>query len=95
MGLGSWEEIVNERNPEAIEEIYPPAFVWHEPDGDIQGYEQARQFVSTFFAGFPDINNISVEDVIAEGACCSSSGSFPNSSRLTVSYAYRAGASQL
>jgi hypothetical protein len=82
LGLGSWVlggDLVNERNPEAIEEIYPPDFVWHEPDGDIQGYEQARQLISTFFAGFPDINNISVEDVIAEGACCSSSGSFPNS----------------
>ena len=62
----SWEEIVNERNPDAIEEIYPSDLVWHEPDGDIQGYEQARQFVSTFFRGFPDIN-ITVEDVIAEG----------------------------
>ncbi len=62
----SWEEIVNKRNPDAIEEIYAPDFVWHEPDGDIQGYEQAKQFVSTFFKGFPDIN-ITVEDVIAEG----------------------------
>jgi steroid delta-isomerase-like uncharacterized protein len=62
----SWEEIVNERNPDAIEEIYPPDLVWHEPDGDILGYEQARQFVSSFFRGFPDIN-ITVEDVIGEG----------------------------
>jgi steroid delta-isomerase-like uncharacterized protein len=61
----SWE-IVNQRNPDLIEEFYPPDFVWHEPDQDIQGYEQAKQFVSTFFKGFPDIN-ISVEDVIAEG----------------------------
>ena len=61
----SWE-IVNQRNPDLIEEVYPPDFVWHEPDRDIQGYEQARQFVSSFFKGFPDIN-ISVEDAIAEG----------------------------
>src|SRR5829696_2974362 len=61
----SWE-IVNQRNPDLIEEFYPPDLVWHEPDQDIQGYGQARQFVSTFFAAFPDIN-ISVEDVIAEG----------------------------
>ena len=51
----SWE-IVNQRNPELIKEFYAPDFVWHEPDQDIQGYEQA----------FPDIN-ITVEDVIAEG----------------------------
>jgi steroid delta-isomerase-like uncharacterized protein len=61
----SWE-IVNQRDPDLIEEIYPPDFVWHEPDQDIRGYEQARQFVSTFFTALPDIN-ITVEDVIAEG----------------------------
>jgi steroid delta-isomerase-like uncharacterized protein len=61
-----WEEVVNQRNLDAIEEIYAPDFVWHEPDQDIQGYEQAKQFASTFFEAFPDIN-ISVEDVIAEG----------------------------
>jgi len=61
----SWE-IVNQRNPDLIEEFYPPDFVWHEPDRDVQGYEQAKQFVSSFFEAFPDIN-ISVEDVITEG----------------------------
>jgi steroid delta-isomerase-like uncharacterized protein len=61
----SWE-IVNQRNPDLIEEIYPPDFVWHEPDGDLRGYEQAKQFVSTFFAALPDIN-LTVEDVLAEG----------------------------
>ena len=61
----SWE-IVSQRNPDLIEEFYPPDFVWHEPDRDIRGYEQAKRFVSTFFQAFPDIN-ISVEDVIAEG----------------------------
>ena len=61
----SWE-IVSERNPDLIEEFYPPDLVWHEPDQDIRGYEQARQFVSTFFDAFPDIN-ITVEDAIAEG----------------------------
>src|SRR5215217_2567168 len=61
----AWE-IVNQHNPDLIEEFYPPDFVWHEPDGDIQGYEQAKQFVSAFFKGFPDIN-ITVDDVIAEG----------------------------
>ena len=61
----SWE-IVSEWNPDLIEEFYPPDLVWHEPDQDIRGYEEARQFVSTFFDAFPDIN-ITVEDAIAEG----------------------------
>jgi predicted ester cyclase len=61
----SWE-IVNQRDPDLIERIYPADLVWHEPDQDIRGYEQAKQFVSTFFKALPDIN-ITVEDVIAEG----------------------------
>ena len=65
LALRSWE-IVNQRNPDLIEEFYPPEFVWHEPDQDIRGYEQAKQFVSSFFEAFPDIT-ISVDDVIGEG----------------------------
>jgi steroid delta-isomerase-like uncharacterized protein len=61
----SWE-IVNQRNPDLIEEFYPPEFVWHEPDRDVQGYEQAKQFVSSFFEAFPDLS-ITVDDVLAEG----------------------------
>ena len=61
----TWE-IVNQRNPDLIEEFYPPDFVWHEPDQDIQGYEQAKKFTSTFFGAFPDLN-ITVEDMIGEG----------------------------
>jgi steroid delta-isomerase-like uncharacterized protein len=61
----SWESL-SERNPDLIEEFYPPDLVWHAPNQDIRGYEEARQFVSTFFDAFPDIN-ITVEDVIAEG----------------------------
>ena len=61
----SWE-IVSQRNPDLIEEFYPAEFVWHEPDRDIRGYEQAKQFVSTFLEAFPDIS-ISVEDVLGEG----------------------------
>ena len=38
----------------------------HEPDQDIHGSEEAKQFVSTFFEAFPDLN-VTVEDEIAEG----------------------------
>jgi steroid delta-isomerase-like uncharacterized protein len=65
LARSSWE-IVSQRNPDLIEEFYPPDLVWHEPDQDIRGYEQAKQFVSSFFTAFPDIN-ITVEDVIGEG----------------------------
>ena len=61
----SWE-IVNQRNPDLLEEYYPPDFVWHEPDQDIRGYEQAKQFVTSYFTAIPDIT-ITIEDVLAEG----------------------------
>jgi steroid delta-isomerase-like uncharacterized protein len=59
-------EIVNQKNADLIEEFYPPDFVWHGPDRDIRGYEQAKQLSSTFFAAFPDAQ-MTDEDVIAEG----------------------------
>jgi steroid delta-isomerase-like uncharacterized protein len=62
----AWEELMNRKNLDAIEEFYAPDLVWHEPDQDIHGYEQAKQFTSTFIAAFPDIN-MTVDDVLAEG----------------------------
>jgi predicted ester cyclase len=59
----SWEFL---DNPDVLEEVYLPDLVWHEPDHDVQGYEDARQFVSMYKAAFPDLN-VTVEDVIAEG----------------------------
>jgi steroid delta-isomerase-like uncharacterized protein len=53
-------------NPDILEEVYAPDVVWHEPDQEIRGLEQAKQFVSTYKSAFPDLN-ITVEDVIAEG----------------------------
>jgi steroid delta-isomerase-like uncharacterized protein len=61
----SWE-IVNQHNPDLIDGIYGTDFVWHEPDQDIRGSEEARQFVTMFFDAFPDLN-VTVEDEIAEG----------------------------
>jgi predicted ester cyclase len=59
-------EIVNQKNPDLIEECYPPDFVWLGPDQDIRGYELAKQLSSTFLAAFPDAE-MTDEDVIAEG----------------------------
>src|SRR3712207_6879673 len=39
---------------------------WHEPDQEIRGLEQAKQFITTYNTAFPDMT-VSVEDVIAEG----------------------------
>jgi steroid delta-isomerase-like uncharacterized protein len=62
----SWEMLVNQQNPDAIDELYTPNFVWHEPDEDIQGSEEARKFLGMYLSAFPDMR-VTVEDVIAEG----------------------------
>ena len=53
-------------NPDVLDEVYAPDVVWHEPDQEIRGLEQAKQFVTTYETAFPDMN-VTVEDVIAEG----------------------------
>lgn len=61
----AWEEIVNQRNLDAIDEIYAADIVWHVPEGDIQGSEQVRQFVAVYLSAFPDIR-VAIEDAVAE-----------------------------
>jgi predicted ester cyclase len=53
-------------NPDILEEVYAPDVVWHEPDQEIRGLEQAKKFVSAYKTAFPGMK-ITVEDVIAEG----------------------------
>ena len=62
----AWEEIVNQQNLAAIDEIYTADCVWHQPQEDLQGSEKAWQFVVMCLSAFPDAH-VSVEDVIAEG----------------------------
>ena len=61
----SWE-LVSQRNPDAIEEVYSADTVLHEPDQDLQGVEEAKQYLSMYISAFPDMS-VTVEDVIAEG----------------------------
>ena len=59
-------EIVSQRNPDLLEEVYAADIVWHEPDQDVQGLEEAKQFYSMYLSAFPDLH-VTVEDVMAEG----------------------------
>jgi steroid delta-isomerase-like uncharacterized protein len=61
----SWE-IVSQRNPDALEEVYAADSVLHEPDQDLQGLEEVKQYLSMYLSAFPDLD-ATVEDVIAEG----------------------------
>jgi predicted ester cyclase len=59
----AWEAL---DNPDLIDEVYASDVVWHEPDRDIHGTQQAKQFISLYKSAFPDMS-ASVEDVLAEG----------------------------
>ena len=59
----SWESV---ENPDDLDEVYTPDVVWHMPDQEVQGIEEAKQFVTMFKTAFPDLS-ATVEDVIAEG----------------------------
>jgi steroid delta-isomerase-like uncharacterized protein len=59
----SWE-LVN--NPERLDEVYAHDVVWHNPEGEVRGIEEARQLADMYKTAFPD-TSATVEDVIAEG----------------------------
>ena len=61
----SWE-IASQHDPDALEEVYAAELVWHEPDQDVRGLQEAKQYYSKYLSAFPDLN-FTVEDVIAEG----------------------------
>src|SRR5918997_124028 len=63
LALRSWDSV---DNPDTLDEVYAPDVVWHQPEGDIQGLEEAEQFVAMITTAFPDMST-TVEDVIAEG----------------------------
>jgi predicted ester cyclase len=53
-------------NSGLINEVYADDVVWHEPEQDIQGSEEAKQHVTMYKIAFPDLT-ATVEDIIAEG----------------------------
>ena len=59
----SWD-IVD--NLDVLDEVYAADLVWHEPDQDVRGAEEARQFFGAYKTAFPDLH-ATVEDAIAEG----------------------------
>jgi steroid delta-isomerase-like uncharacterized protein len=59
----SWEVV---DDVDILDQVYAGDVVWHEPDRDVRGLEEARQFVTMYKTAFPDLN-VTVEDVISEG----------------------------
>jgi steroid delta-isomerase-like uncharacterized protein len=64
--LRAWEEIVNQRNLDAFDDFYAANVVHHEPDKDLQGFEEVKRYIVMYFDAFSDMS-VSVEDLIAEG----------------------------
>ena len=62
------DDLVNPGNVDAVDEIYAPDYVLHDPSTpeDVHGVEGAREFYETVFNAFPD-TEISIEELIAEG----------------------------
>jgi predicted ester cyclase len=62
------EELYNHTgNLDAVEEIFSPDYVSHEPtSGEVRGIEGARQFAATFREAFPDLQN-TIEDMWLKG----------------------------
>lgn len=59
-------DALNQKNWAAFYELVAPDFVLHDASTTIQGLEAYKQFVSMYYAAFPDLHFI-VEDLIAEG----------------------------
>jgi steroid delta-isomerase-like uncharacterized protein len=59
-------EALNQRDLAAFYELITPGIVLHNASMTIQGLEAYKQFVSMYFAAFPDLH-FTVEDIIADG----------------------------
>jgi steroid delta-isomerase-like uncharacterized protein len=64
----SFEEVFNQGNLDAVEEIFAPDYVLHDPTSpeEIRGTEGMRRYVSMYRSAFPD-TEITIEDQLAEG----------------------------
>ena len=59
----SWESV---GAPDTLDEVYTSDVVWHMPDQEVRGIEEAKQLADMFKSAFPDMQ-ATVEDVVAEG----------------------------
>ena len=79
----SWELAI-QHNPDALEGVYATSTVWHEPDQDVQGVDEAKQYYSSRLSAFAD-PSVTVDDVIVEGDKVVSRWTARNTKRMAVS----------
>jgi predicted ester cyclase len=58
-------EFWNTENWAIFDEIYPPSYVGHDPDG-LQDHEAFRQYAAGLFAAFSEVNLV-IDDLLADG----------------------------
>jgi steroid delta-isomerase-like uncharacterized protein len=59
------DEFYNQRNLDIIDEVFVDDVIAHEPDRDLRGTEEVKQYSAAYLDAFPD-QSATVEDVIAE-----------------------------
>jgi predicted ester cyclase len=61
-----FDEVINARQPEMVDEIFAPDYVHHDSRGGSMRREQIKQFVAELLAAYPDRTS-TVHDLIADG----------------------------
>src|SRR5262249_36607569 len=61
-----WDEIWNQGDMEAVDQIVASNFILYLPVGEIEGPEGLKQYVTTVRSAFPDIY-FNVDEVISQG----------------------------
>jgi steroid delta-isomerase-like uncharacterized protein len=60
-------DLINERNFDAMDQLYAPNYVRHDPDNPrVNTRETYKQYIMTLCVVFPDLE-FSVDDLVAEG----------------------------
>ena len=61
-----FEEVWNQGNLDAVDEIFAAHFTFHLPDTEATGIESHKEYISMLRSIYPDLH-YTVEDLIAEG----------------------------
>jgi predicted ester cyclase len=61
-----FDEVINARRPEAVDEIFAPEYVHHLGQDRVMRREEVKQFAAELLAAYPDRAS-TVHDLIADG----------------------------
>ena len=61
-----YEEVINQRNLDLVDELCTTTHVYHNPPTTLHGREEFKQLLSLYITAFPDAR-LTVEDQIGEG----------------------------